>query len=193
MPRLIFLGPPGAGKGTQAERLAAAFHMPKISTGDLLRAEVKAQTLLGAQAKVYMDAGELVPDEVLVGMVRGQLQHSPEQGWILDGFPRTLPQAEALEVLLKELGQDYDHVLNLDVPDDVVVARLLARGKEQGRSDDADEAVILKRLEVYRRQTAPLIDFYKAKGRLQQVNGDQPMDSVQEHLQALLQRSGRTA
>ncbi len=193
MPRLIFLGPPGAGKGTQAERLAAAFHMPKISTGDLLRAEVKAQTPLGSQAKVYMDAGELVPDEVLVGMVKGQLQQSPEQGWILDGFPRTLPQAEALEVLLKDLGQDYDHVLNLDVPDDVVVTRLLARGKEQGRSDDADEAVILKRLEVYRRQTAPLIDFYRAKGRLQQVNGDQPMDSVQEHLQALLQRSGRTA
>ncbi len=193
MPRLIFLGPPGAGKGTQAERLAAAFHMPKISTGDLLRAEVKAQTPLGSQAKVYMDAGELVPDEVLVGMVKGQLQQSPEQGWILDGFPRTLPQAEALEVLLKDLGQDYDHVLNLDVPDDVVVTRLLARGKEQGRSDDADEAVILKRLEVYRQQTAPLIDFYRAKGRLQQVNGDQPMDSVQEHLQALLQRSGRTA
>ncbi len=193
MPRLIFLGPPGAGKGTQAERLAAAFHMPKISTGDLLRAEVKAQTLLGSQAKVYMDAGELVPDAVLVGMVKGQLQQSPEQGWILDGFPRTLPQAEALEVLLKDLGQDYDHVVNLDVPDDVLVARLLARGQEQGRSDDADEAVILKRLEVYRQQTAPLIDFYEAKGRLQRVDGDQSMDSVQEHLQALLQRSGRTA
>jgi adenylate kinase len=193
VPRLIFLGPPGAGKGTQAERLAAAFHMPKISTGDLLRAEVKAQTLLGSQAKVYMDAGELVPDAVLVGMVKGQLQQSPEQGWILDGFPRTLPQAEALEVLLKDLGQDYDHVVNLDVPDDVLVARLLARGQEQGRSDDADEAVILKRLEVYRQQTAPLIDFYEAKGRLQRVDGDQSMDSVQEHLQALLQRSGRTA
>nr|WP_279611547.1 adenylate kinase [Thermostichus vulcanus] len=181
------MGPPGAGKGTQAERLAAAYHMPKISTGDLLRAEVKAQTPLGSQAKVYMDAGELVPDAVLVGMVKGQLQKSPEQGWILDGFPRTLPQAEALEELLKDLGQDYDHVLNLDVPDQVLVARLLARGQEQGRSDDADEAVILKRLEVYRQQTAPLIDFYEAKGRLQRVNGNQSMELVQEHLQALVQ------
>ncbi|MEN9231921.1 MAG: adenylate kinase [Thermostichus sp. DG02_5_bins_236] len=187
MPRLIFLGPPGAGKGTQAERLAAIYHMPKISTGDLLRAEVKAQTPLGSEAKVYMDAGELVPDAVLVGMVKGQLQKSPEQGWILDGFPRTLPQAEALEELLKDLGQDYDHVLSLDVPDQVLVARLLARGQEQGRSDDADEAVILKRLEVYRQQTAPLINFYETKGRLQRVNGDQSMESVQEHLQALVQ------
>ncbi|MFS8908717.1 adenylate kinase [Synechococcus sp. OH2] len=193
MPRLIFLGPPGAGKGTQAERLAAIYHTPKISTGDLLRAEVKAQTPLGCQAKVYMDAGELVPDEVLIGMVKGQLQHSPAQGWILDGFPRTLAQAEALEELLRELGQDYDHVLNLEVPDDVVVARLLARGKEQGRSDDADEAVILKRLQVYREQTAPLIDFYEAKGRLRRIDGNQPMESVQEHLRALLEGFRRTA
>lgn len=193
VPRLIFLGPPGAGKGTQAERLAAIYHTPKISTGDLLRAEVKAQTPLGCQAKVYMDAGELVPDEVLIGMVKGQLQQSPEQGWILDGFPRTLAQAEALEELLQELGQDYDYVLNLEVPDEVVVARLLARGKEQGRSDDADRSVILKRLEVYRQQTAPLIDFYEAKGRLQRVNGNQPMESVQEHLQALLEGFRRTA
>lgn len=193
MPRLIFLGPPGAGKGTQAERLAAIYHTPKISTGDLLRAEVKAQTPLGCQAKVYMDVGELVPDEVLIGMVKGQLQQSPEQGWILDGFPRTLAQAEALEELLQELGQDYDYVLNLEVPDEVVVARLLARGKEQGRSDDADRSVILKRLEVYRQQTAPLIDFYEAKGRLQRVNGNQPMESVQEHLQALLEGFRRTA
>ncbi|MFS8811599.1 adenylate kinase [Synechococcus sp. R55.7] len=193
MPRLIFLGPPGAGKGTQAERLAAIYHTPKISTGDLLRAEVKAQTPLGCQAKVYMDAGELVPDEVLIGMVKGQLQQSPEQGWILDGFPRTLAQAEALEELLQELGQDYDYVLNLEVPDEVVVARLLARGQEQGRSDDADRSVILKRLEVYRQQTAPLIDFYEAKGRLQRVNGNQPVESVQEHLQALLEGFRRTA
>ncbi|MFS8882461.1 adenylate kinase [Synechococcus sp. R55.3] len=193
MPRLIFLGPPGAGKGTQAERLAAIYHTPKISTGDLLRAEVKAQTPLGCQAKAYMDAGELVPDEVLIGMVKGQLQQSPEQGWILDGFPRTLAQAEALEELLQELGQDYDYVLNLEVPDEVVVARLLARGQEQGRSDDADRSVILKRLEVYRQQTAPLIDFYEAKGRLQRVNGNQPVESVQEHLQALLEGFRRTA
>ncbi|MGQ9837587.1 MAG: adenylate kinase [Cyanobacteriota bacterium] len=187
MPRLIFLGPPGAGKGTQAERLATAYDMPKISTGDLLRAEVKAQTPLGSQAKVYMDAGELVPDELLVEMVKGQLEKSPKQGWILDGFPRTLPQAEALEELLRDLSQDYDHVLNLDVPDQVLVARLLARGQEQRRSDDADEAVILKRLEVYRQQTAPLIDFYEAKGRLQRVNGDQSIELVHKHLQALLQ------
>jgi adenylate kinase len=193
VPRLIFLGPPGAGKGTQAERLAAIYHTPKISTGDLLRAEVKAQTPLGCQAKAYMDAGELVPDEVLIGMVKGQLQQSPEQGWILDGFPRTLAQAEALEELLQELGQDYDYVLNLEVPDEVVVARLLARGQEQGRSDDADRSVILKRLEVYRQQTAPLIDFYEAKGRLQRVNGNQPVESVQEHLQALLEGFRRTA
>ncbi len=193
MLRLIFLGPPGAGKGTQAERLSAIYRTPKISTGDLLRAEVKAQTPLGQQAKVYMDAGELVPDEVLIGMVKSRLQQLPEQGWILDGFPRTLVQAEALEELLRELGQDYDHVLNLEVPDEVVVARLLARGKEQGRSDDADEAVILKRLQVYRQQTAPLIDFYEAKGRLRRINGNQPMEVVQQHLQTLLESCRRTA
>ena len=193
MLRLIFLGPPGAGKGTQAERLSAIYRTPKISTGDLLRAEVKAQTPLGQQAKVYMDAGELVPDEVLIGMVKSRLQQLPEQGWILDGFPRTLAQAEALEELLRELGQDYDHVLNLEVPDEVVVARLLARGKEQGRSDDADEAVILKRLQVYRQQTAPLIDFYEAKGRLRRINGNQPMEVVQQHLQTLLEGCRRTA
>jgi adenylate kinase len=153
------VGPPGAGKGTQAERLAERLDVPHISTGDLFRANLKQMTRLGVEAKRYMDAGDLVPDEVTCGMVRARLAESDAaKGFILDGFPRTLPQADALDIMLEELGVDLDAIVELVVPDDVVVERLLGRG----RSDDTEE-VIRNRQKVYRDETAPLLDHYRAK------------------------------
>jgi adenylate kinase len=179
--QLIFLGPPGAGKGTQADLLAKVLEVPKISTGDLLRAEVKAQTPLGLEAKAYMDAGNLVPDDVLVGMVKGQLEQAA-QGWILDGFPRTLPQAEALDHLLQASNPA---VINLDVPDEVIVDRL----RERGRADDQEE-VVRHRLHVYRVSTQPLIDYYRQRQCLTHVNGNRSMADVHSELKALVMNNG---
>lgn len=180
MTRLIFLGPPGAGKGTQAERLAEDFGIPQISTGELLRGEVKAGTPLGLEAKSYMDRGDLVPDPILISMVRGVLQQHT-QGWILDGFPRTLPQAEALDELLTELAQPFDVVISLDVPDEVIVERLLSRGRAD---DNAD--TIRNRLQVYRSQTQPLIDYYSSRGCLQPVNGNGGVEELHTQLRDLV-------
>ncbi|NJM00784.1 MAG: adenylate kinase [Synechococcaceae cyanobacterium SM2_3_2] len=183
MTRLIFLGPPGAGKGTQAVLLADDFGVPQISTGDLLREQAKAGTDLGLEAKAFMDRGDLVPDPVLIGIVQGQLQvHS--DGWILDGFPRTLPQAEALDQLLADLGQPYDAVISLDVPDEVIVERLLSRG----RADDTEET-IRYRLEVYRTQTQPLIDYYSQRQVLRPVNGNCEVDLLHHHLHSLINQA----
>lgn len=184
MTRLIFLGPPGAGKGTQAGLLASDFGIAQISTGDHLRAEVKAGTELGLEAKGYIDRGDLVPDPILIALVKNLLGHQAN-GWILDGFPRTLPQAEALDQLLTELQQPYDSVISLDVPDDVIVERLLSRG----RSDDTPET-IRYRLDVYRKQTQPLIDYYSRRQSLQQVDGNQAVDQLHQHLHALVATAG---
>jgi adenylate kinase len=157
--RLLIVGPPGAGKGTQAVGLAAALGIAHISTGDLFRANLSAATPLGIEAKRYMDAGELVPDEVTVAMVRERLgEPDAADGFILDGFPRTVGQAETLDGLLAERGRVLDAVLELVVPADVVVRRLLGRG----RSDDSED-VIRRRLEVYTETTAPLLDFYRER------------------------------
>ncbi len=180
MTRLIFLGPPGAGKGTQAGLLASDFGIPQISTGDHLRAEVKAGTELGLEAQGYMDRGDLVPDPILITLVRNLLHHQAS-GWILDGFPRTLPQAEALDQLLTDLKQPYDSVISLDVPDDVIVERLLSRG----RSDDTPET-IRYRLDVYRQQTQPLIEYYSRRRCLQQVDGNQGVEQLHSHLHGLV-------
>lgn len=185
MPRLIFLGPPGSGKGTQASKLAQLWDIPKISTGDLLRAEVKAETPLGQQAKPYMDAGDLVPDEILIGMVKGRLMDT-ERGWILDGFPRTLPQAQALDDLLPQLHQQIEHVINLEVPDDVIVDRIKEGKDRQGRSDDKNEELIRHRLDVYRELTAPLIPYYQSRQCLNQVDGNRPVDMIHQELQQLV-------
>ena len=182
MPRLIFLGAPGAGKGTQAQTLADVCGIPHVSTGDILRSAVANQTALGIQAKAYMDRGDLVPDQLVVDLIRERLHESDAQiGWILDGFPRNVPQAEFLDKLLHQINQPYGHVVNFDVPDEVLVHRMLGRG----RADDT-EAVIRNRLKVYRDQTAPLIDFYKNSGRLVQVNGDQPVEEITSELRQLV-------
>jgi adenylate kinase len=172
--RLIFLGPPGAGKGTQAKELAGQLQIPHISTGDILRQALKDQTQLGIKAQSYMDKGELVPDHLVQDMVEERLkQTDTEPGWILDGFPRTVQQASFLQALLQKLDQQGERVVNLDVPDDIVVARLL----ERGRKDD-NEDVIRRRLEVYRSETAPLIDYYSYRKQLLIVNGNQSLEDV---------------
>lgn len=182
MPRFIFLGAPGAGKGTQAKTLADGCGIPHVSTGDILRSAVAAQTLLGVQAKAYMDRGDLVPDQLVVDLIRERLDQADAQaGWILDGFPRNVPQAEFLDKLLDVIHQPCDYVVNFDVPDEVLVQRML----ERGRTDDTEE-VIRNRLKVYRDQTAPLIDFYKNREQLVHVNGDQLVDQVTHELKGLL-------
>ncbi len=185
MPRLIFLGAPGVGKGTQASRLAQNLGVPHISTGDLLRAAVSQQTILGVKAQAYMDRGELVPDELVVSMIEERLKEADSQaGWILDGFPRNVAQANVLEQLLASLSQHCEHVLNLEVPVEVIVQRLLHRG----RADDT-EAVIRNRLAVYQAQTAPLLAFYQARHQLRTINGNAPIEQVAEDLKHILQRS----
>ncbi len=179
MTRLIFLGAPGAGKGTQAKKLAELCGIPHISTGDILRNEVALGTQLGVQAKAYQDKGELVPDRLILDMMRERLtQSDTKNGWILDGFPRNVPQAEFLESLLKDLDQECDRVINLEVPDEVLIERLLGRG----RMDDTEE-VIRHRLDVYRSQTAPLIDFYRDRQQLVSIQGNQSMAEVSEKIE----------
>jgi adenylate kinase len=154
--RLVLVGPPGAGKGTQAARLAEELDVPHISTGDLFRASLEQQTPLGIEAKRYMDAGDLVPDSVTVEMVRERLTNDDAtKGFILDGFPRTLSQANALHRLLTERGEEIDAIVELRVPEDELVERLLGRG----RTDDTED-VIRNRQQVYRAETSPLLDFY---------------------------------
>ena len=182
MTRVIFLGPPGAGKGTQAKLLCADAKVPHISTGDILRAAVKAKTELGQKAEGYMSAGELVPDELILGLIRERLgEEDAVSGWLLDGFPRNVEQAEFLNALLEEIGQTCEVVVNLEVPDDELVTRLLARG----RSDDTED-VIRNRLEVYHQQTAPLIELYSGRKQLVSLNGNQEMSQVSAELQRIV-------
>lgn len=178
MVRLIFLGPPGAGKGTQASVLAKICEVPHISTGDILREAVASGTDLGIKAKGYMDRGELVPDDLILDMVGNRLDEEDAlPGWILDGFPRNVSQAKFLDILLEQISQQYDCVVNLDVSDEVIVSRLLDRGR-----DDDNESVIRTRLSVYREQTAPLISFYRDRQLLVSVDGNQPIEDVTAYL-----------
>lgn len=174
--RLLFVGPPGAGKGTQAERLAASHGLLHLSTGDLLRAEVKSGTELGKEAEAVMNRGELVSDALVLAIVRSRLQ-SHSSGWLLDGFPRNLAQAEALDALLSELDQPLEQVLLMELDDNELVERLLARG----RADDNEE-VIRHRLTVYRDQTAPLISYYEQRGQLKRVISTGSVDAVAERI-----------
>ena len=203
---IIFLGPPGAGKGTQAQRICNALNIPQISTGDILRRAIKEQTPTGLKAKSYIDAGKLVPDDVIIDIVRDRLaQDDAKNGYILDGFPRTVPQAEALEGIA-----DIDAVIDLDVADEKLIDRLSGRrvclkcgatyhisrlnGKTNcdscsdelvQRADDKAETV-LNRLKVYHDQTAPLVDFYQKKGLLRVIDGDQDMDTIFASIMAIV-------
>ncbi|MBU0513236.1 MAG: adenylate kinase [Proteobacteria bacterium] len=210
---LILLGPPGGGKGTQAEKLKAKYGLPQISTGDILRAEVKAGTELGLEAKKYMDAGELVPDSVVIGMVAKRLQEPDcQKGYMLDGFPRTKAQAEALDELLGKMGQKIDHVVSIEVPDAELMKRLTARrmcrgcgasyhlmfkppaapgacdacGGELYQRDDDNEETVGSRLKVYAGSTRPLIDYYRAQGLLRSVAGVGAIDDVFARIEAVL-------
>jgi len=212
--KLILLGPPGAGKGTQAKMLTEKFSIPQISTGDILRAAVKAGTPMGRKAKEFMDAGGLVPDEVVVGIVRDRLQEADcKNGFILDGFPRTVAQADALQTSLEEMGKGLDRVISLAVDAEALVERLTGRRtcKQCGRGyhvtfdpprqagvcdacggdlfqrDDDREETIRKRLQVYEDQTAPLISYYRQAGVLMELDGMQPIPQVQEQMLSLLQ------
>lgn len=203
--RMILLGPPGAGKGTQAKDLVNKYGIPQISTGDILRKNLAEKTPLGLEAKKYMDKGELVPDSVVVGIVKERLKESDcAKGYILDGFPRTVPQAEELDKALADMSTPLDKVLSIDVPDEELVKRLSGRRtcrscqegyhvmfkkpKEDGKCDkcggelyqrdDDQEESIKNRLKVYQSSTAPLIDYYKAKGLLRDVNGVGDMKEI---------------
>jgi len=180
--RLILLGPPGAGKGTQGHRLHEQYGIPEISTGDILRAAVRNGTALGTEAKRYMDSGALVPDDVIIGIVRDRLaQPDTEAGFILDGFPRTAAQAKALDRMLQEYGRPLDHVISIEVPAAELVQRLTGRRHIEGRQDDTDEA-IQHRLGVYERETLPLIDYYRQAGLLQSVSGVGTVECITQRI-----------
>ncbi|MBW2154889.1 MAG: adenylate kinase [Deltaproteobacteria bacterium] len=202
---IVLLGPPGAGKGTQAKMLVEKYGIPQISTGDILRANLKAQTELGLQAKKFMDAGELVPDEVVIGIIDNRLKEDDcQKGYMLDGFPRTVAQAEALDKILSGRGSGIDDVISIEVPNEELLARLTGRrtcrecgqgyhvvfdppqkegvcdkcGGELYQRDDDNEATVTSRLEVYTKQTQPLIDYYKGKELLRPINGQGKIQEI---------------
>ena len=201
--KIVMLGAPGAGKGTQAKKIAGKYGIPHVSTGDIFRANIKNGTKLGMQAKAYMDAGNLVPDEITIGMLLDRIhQEDCEKGYVLDGFPRTIPQAESLTAALKERGESIDYAIDVDVPDENIIRRMSGRRaclscgatyhivynapKKEGVCDQCGEPLVLRdddkpetvqnRLNVYHRQTQPLIDYYKKEGVLAQVDGTQDME-----------------
>lgn len=172
MLNIVLFGPPGAGKGTQAEKLIAKYQLCHLSTGDIFRANIKGETELGKLAKSYMDKGELVPDQVTISMLEAEVDKNPSaKGFIFDGFPRTTPQAKALEAFLSSKGTSISVMLALDVKEEELIKRLLLRGADSGRADDKDESIIANRIKVYNEQTAVVADFYAAEGKFEKING----------------------
>ena len=191
--RLILMGPPGAGKGTQAKVISERLGVPAVSTGDIFRANVSQETPLGLEAKRYMDAGEYVPDEVTNQMVRDRIAESDAaQGFLLDGYPRTVAQVEELDAMLSAGGHELDAVVALTVDQDELVARLLNRARTEGRADDTED-VIRHRQQVYTDQTAPLIAVYRDRGLLREVDGMGSVDEVSSRVFAALETDDATA
>ena len=178
MLNIVIFGAPGSGKGTQSERIVENYGINHISTGDVLRAEIKNGTELGKTAKGYIDQGQLIPDELMIDILASVFDSFKDsKGVIFDGFPRTIAQAEALKKMLAERGQDVSVMVDLEVPEDELMVRLIKRGKDSGRADDNEET-IKKRLHVYHSQTAPLIDWYKNEKKYQHINGLGTMEGI---------------
>lgn len=176
---IILFGPPGSGKGTQSQNLVAKYGLKHLSTGDLLRSEIAAQTPLGIEAKHFMDKGQLVPDEVVIGMISTALETNPDaQGFLFDGFPRTDAQAEALDKLLHLKKTSIVVMLALDVSEDELIKRLLQRGQSSGRSDDTNEAVIRSRIHEYENKTKPVADYYKRFNKVVHIKGEGSVDEI---------------
>ena len=189
MTNIVLFGPPGAGKGTQAEVLKVKYQLVHISTGDVFRYNIKNQTQLGTLAKSYMDKGHLVPDDVTIKMLNAEVEKNPEaNGFVFDGFPRTAAQAEALAILMEEKSSQINAMVALEVDDEVLVGRLLERGKTSGRADDADEAIIRERVAEYYRKTDILKDYYKAKDRYFGVNGVGTIQEITARLSEVFDR-----
>jgi len=189
MKNIILFGKPGAGKGTQAEFLKDTFHLIHISTGDVFRYNIKNETPLGVLAKGYMDQGDLVPDEVTIQMLKDEVAKHPQAaGFIFDGFPRTTSQAKALDAFLAKSDMEIAATLALEVSEDILVSRLLNRGKDSGRIDDQDEQKIRNRFAEYNKKTAPLIDYYTAQGKFHTINGEGSIASIADQLTTIVEQ-----
>jgi len=187
MLNIVLFGPPGAGKGTQSEKLVSHYELIHLSTGDILRSEIANQTTLGLEAKKLMDEGKLVPDEVVIGMIDSKINaNASAKGFIFDGFPRTIPQAEALDKLLKGKGTEIKVMLALEVEEEELTKRLLNRGKDSGRSDDQDVSIIKKRVQEYNTKTAPLAGYYQNQGKYKGIKGIGSIEEIFDALKAAI-------
>jgi len=190
---VLLLGPQGAGKGTQAKRIAADYGLPHIATGEMLRDAMAAGTPLGREVKPIYDSGGLVPDDLMIELIRERLsQPDAEDGFVLDGFPRTFVQAEALDAMLRDIGRPLSLVLELQVPDEVAIERLGRRAELEGRADDTPEA-IRRRLALYHEETEPLIEYYRSRGNVVGIHGDRDENSVFAEIQQALEQAGAMA
>jgi adenylate kinase len=192
MLNIVLFGPPGAGKGTQSAKLVDTFQLVHLSTGDIFRYNIKNETELGKLAKTYIDKGELVPDEVTISMLEKEVEQIKEaKGFIFDGFPRTVNQANTLDAFLKNRNTEISMMLALNVDEDELVKRLLIRGKDSGRADDSDESIIRNRIKVYNEQTAIAAEYYNQQGKYHGINGIGSIDEIFNRLSAIIVESNR--